>query len=416
MAVRLDKVPPSAERPSPPSVWLWLGLLLVALLAGFGLTLWLGGEAVRQRPLQFWGLAVGLPVAIWLVLLLVGVLAHLMDISAADGWNRAREEDLLSKLRRGRRVQQVLAVSLYSALREETDESGLAQMQALVGDQSALQNQAVRGNDELHCRHSQLPEVLDPIGKALTGEALLSRLYRQVLTDLEAVLNSLPTERPLALLLETDSALPQSQQLTAWSAAWAASGIRQATTLVQQRGLDAVDHWLDARIDDQALLLVVAVQFLPAQLEDSAEVAVGLLFGNRRTQTTLAPLAYLHRPEQERGMTAETLHYATQQALNWVPMAPAAIEHLWLSGIDVERQGDVTQALLTLPSALKHGQGLHDLDASLGHAGGAAPWLAIATAVDVARTEGKPQLIISGERSAQIGLWSTAVTPVTFAE
>ncbi|MEF9672781.1 hypothetical protein QNM99_12885 [Pseudomonas sp. PCH446] len=94
-----------------------------------------------------------------------------------------------------------------------------------------------------------------------------------------------------------------------------------------------MDQWLDQRITDQALLLVVALRFAPQQPEGTAEVAVGLLFGNRLTQTTLAPIAYLHRPEQERGPTTEALLYAARQSLDWVPLEAKSIEQVWRGGL-----------------------------------------------------------------------------------
>lgn len=415
MVVRLDTVPPAADRPSQPSWWFWLGAMLLALLLGFGLTVWFGGDSVRQRPQQFWGIALGIPLAAWCVLIFVRILAYLLDLSSADGWDRAREADLLARLRRGRRSQQILAISLYSALRDDADEQGLAQNQALLSDVSALKNQPVRGNQGVSCRHSQLLLAPAPNGQPFDGEAMLSRMFHLVLTDLAEVLQVLPTEQPLALLLEIDSALSQSQQNRAWQSAWAASGIRQSTTRVELGGLDAIDHWLDERIDDAALLLVVAVQLAPLQSEDTAEVAVGILLGNRRTQTILRPMAYLHRPEQQRGSSADSLLLATRAALNWVPLEPAALKHVWLSGIETERQSEISTTLLALPSNLKLGQGQHALDASLGHLGSATPWTAIAAAVGAVRAEGAPQLILSGGR-AQAGLWSTVITAVPSAE
>ncbi|MNN73617.1 hypothetical protein D3C81_1897500 [compost metagenome] len=77
MPVRLDKVPPLAPRPARPRIWLWLGLLLSGLLLGLGGT---------------WG-----------------------EHAAADGWDEAREEVLIRKIRQGRRLQQVLGVSWYTA-------------------------------------------------------------------------------------------------------------------------------------------------------------------------------------------------------------------------------------------------------------------------------------------------------------
>lgn len=130
MAVRLDKVPPPAKLPAPPSAWVWLGLLLLAVLIGMGLTLALGEQSLGQQPVLFWGRALGVPLAVWSLLLFGRFLLHISLLSSAEGWNEAREADWLAKLRKGRRSQQVLAVSLYTALRDEGDGQGDAQFEA----------------------------------------------------------------------------------------------------------------------------------------------------------------------------------------------------------------------------------------------------------------------------------------------
>lgn len=68
MPVRLDQVPALAPRPARPRVWLWLGLLPLFLLLGVGLTLMFGTQPLRQQPVNFWGLALGVPLLGWCVL------------------------------------------------------------------------------------------------------------------------------------------------------------------------------------------------------------------------------------------------------------------------------------------------------------------------------------------------------------
>jgi len=243
-------------------------------------------------------------------------------------------------------------------------------------------------------------------------EKVLLGVFSQVLAELAQTLALLPDEKPLALLLEVESGLPEGQWRLAWQKAWSASGIRQSAVPVEAQGLSALDQWLDQRIDDQALLLVVAVQFAPLQPEGKAEVAVGLLLGNRMTQTTLPPMAYLHRPEQQRANTSDALLYATRQALDWVPLDAKSIEHTWRVGIDAQRHAAISTVLAQVPMPVKHNQGLIDLDASLGLAGTASPWLAIAAATQTIQRGAGPHFIFSGDSAVDAGLWSTVLTPV----
>jgi hypothetical protein len=197
-----------------------------------------------------------------------------------------------------------------------------------------------------------------------------------------------------------------------WQQAWRDAGIRQSAEPVENNGLAAVDQWLDQRIDDQALLLVLALQFAPEQPEDTAEVVVGLLLGNRLTQSVLPAIAYLHRPEQEREPNPDDLLCAARQALDWVPLQAQSIEQVWQVGIDAQRDVALTTVLAEVPLPDQRNQGFCNLDVLLGHPGPASPWLAIAAATQTIGRGAGPQFIFSGGDVAA-GLWCTVLTPVS---
>ncbi|MNF87138.1 hypothetical protein D3C84_695970 [compost metagenome] len=241
-------------------------------------------------------------------------------------------------------------------------------------------------------------------------EAVFLSVLTRSFADLAPVLSQLPDDKPIALLLDVDCILPEDQWLPAWRNAWRESGIRQSVVPVEGRGLAAVDRWLDQRIDDQALLMVLAVQLAPEQPEGTAEVAVGLLFGNRLTQSVLPPIAYLHRPELQRQPTGSGLLYSARQALDWAPLQGHSIEQVWRAGIGAQRQ--VESVLIGVPMPVKPPQNFCNLDALLGHAGKASPWLAIAAAAQTIERGAGPQFIFSGGTAAD-GLWSTVLMPVS---
>ncbi|MCK1792052.1 hypothetical protein [Pseudomonas violetae] len=406
MTVRLDQVPALAPRPVRPRAWLWLGVFpLLLLLLGVGGMFLFGTQALREQPVSFWGLAFGVPLLGWCLLSFGRVLLYLGQQQVADGWDQAREEDLIQKLRRGRRVQQVLAVSLHTALREP-EASSATQLKALLDGVKALKAQPSR-QDQSVLRHSRIAG-----DTAEVPELALHRVLTQMLADLAPSLTQVPDATPLALLLEVGSTLPENVWQRVWRQAWSESGIRQSTVLVEEDGLEALDQWLDHRIGDQALLLVVAVQFAPQQPEGTAEAAVGLLFGNRLTQTVLPSMAYLHRPEQEREPTTDALLYAASQALDWVPLDAQSIEQTWRVGVDTQRDAALTTVLADVSIPVKHNQGFYDLDAQLGHPGKASPWLAIAAATQTIQSGAGPQFIFSGGGCVDAGLWSTVLTPV----
>jgi hypothetical protein len=242
-------------------------------------------------------------------------------------------------------------------------------------------------------------------------EAILFSILAQTLADLAPTLVQLPADQPIALLLDVDTGLPENQWRRVWRQAWRESGIRQRIEPVDGLGLAALDQWLDQRIGDRALLLVLAVQFAPQQPEGTAEAAVGLLFGNRLTQTTLPPIAYLHRPEQERKPTSDDLLYATRQALDWVPLESTSIEQVWRVGIDARRAAAVAGVLSEVPMPVNK-PGLCNLDAMLGHPGCASPWLAVAAGTQAIRHGAGPQFIYSGG-SAATSLWGMVLMPAS---
>ena len=404
MPIRLDKVPAPALRPARPRFWLWFILLLLCSLLGVGGTLLLGDEPLRQKPVDFWSLALGLPILGWCVLGFGRVLFHIGEQSAADGWDEAREKAMIRKIRQGRRSQQVLGVTLHTALQDSADET-TAQLDALLSGTEALKTQPSRMDDG-PVSHSRFVE-----GSGEDLEAVLTSVLEKRLADLAPILAQLPDDKPLALLLEIDCRLPEDQWRLVWRKIWQESGIRQSTVSVEGNGLAALDQWLDQRIGDQALLLVLAVQLAPERLEGTAEVAVGVLFGNRLTQTTLAPIAYLHRPEQERQPTEADLLYATNQALDWVPLEAKSIEKTWRVGIDPQRHAAIATVLAKEPLLGK--QAPCNLDALLGHPGKASPWLAIAAATQTIERGAGAQFIFSGGGPATAGLWGTVLMPVS---
>ena len=404
MPIRLDKIPPPALRPQRPRFLLWLGMLLLSCLLGAGTTLLFGDETLPQRPWDFWRLALGIPILGWGALGFGRVLLHVGEQGAADGWDEAREEDLIRKIRQGRRSQQVLGVSLQTALRAPEDEPAI-QLEALLSGATVLKSQTSR-MDGATLRHSCLSCDADE-----NPEAVLLSVLVQTLADLTPTLAQLPDDQPLALLLDVDTGLPQKQWRRVWQQAWRESGIRQPISSVDGSGLAALDYWLDQRIGDRAMLLVVAVQFAPQQPEGTAEAAVGLLFGNRLTQTTLPPIAYLHRPEQERKPTADDLLYATRQALDWVPLESTSIEQVWRVGIDAQRAAAIAGVLSEVPMSVNR-PGLCNLDAMLGHPGCASPWLAVGAGTQAIQRGAGPQFIFSGGAAAA-GLWGTVLMPAS---
>lgn len=400
MTVRLDKVPPALDEPASPRLWLWLLPLPVSMALGVALTLWLGGNGLA--PTRFWLFALGVPALAWMGAAVVRGLIYLGELSAVEGWNDAREIDLTQKMRRGRRSQQVLAVSLHTALRDPAAECGREQCTALLAnDGSQLRAQPGWSNQGM--RHSRLPPM-----EGENKRRLLLRVLSTVLEELAVPLAKLPPETPVSLVLEMEGGIGDVITDEIWQETLAESGIRQPVTQIVGGGLEAIDQWLDERIQDQALLMVVSFQIAPSSLEDSAEAVVGLLFGNRLTQDRLPPHAYLHRPEPVRGAAKEAALQAAAQALDWVPVPASSIGRVWLAGTDTARNAAIASVVdeVHLPAKT-----IHNLGALLGDPGKAAPWVAIAAAVEAIANKAEPQFIFTGDSAEDAWMWCSVVMP-----
>ncbi|MCS5873288.1 hypothetical protein LN650_12440 [Klebsiella pneumoniae subsp. pneumoniae] len=78
-----------------------------------------------------------------------------------------------------------------------------------------------------------------------------------------------------------------------------------------------IDHWLDQPMTEPSLMLIVALQVAPKQVEGTAETVVSLLLASPQVAADLMPLALLHRPEQVKGISHEAFHYAFARAFDW---------------------------------------------------------------------------------------------------
>ncbi|MDW2714466.1 hypothetical protein AB9C65_10825 [Klebsiella pasteurii] len=407
MPVNLKQIPPPAARPAFPKWWVWLLLLLGGLLAGTAWAILVNKETSEINAAEFWEIALVFPALFWLILLMLRIAWYKGLQATADGSNKEREQIIQREIRRGRRSLAVLGVSLRSALREPDDLDGQMQWNALQEKTQALKTQASWQSNE-GIRHSRLIRIGNE-----TAEQLLSRELSGMLKELSHVLTSVPADVPLALLVENNSSLSDSQIQSIWQQSWTASHIQQSVMRIEGRGLEVVDQWLDHHMNEPSMLLVAALQLAPEQVEGTAEAVVGLLLGSgTQIAADLTPLATLHRPEQAQGISNQDFNYALERAFDWVPIPAKAVPGGWLVGVDMMWNQTIATGLIALSSPINTGQNLHNLDSSLGYPGPAAPWLAIACATGKS-SGGEPQLIVSGDGLADTPLWVTMVTPAS---
>ena len=404
MPVNLKLIPAPATPPSPPVWWMWLLLLLAGLGGGTAYAVWINSEKPEINSDAFWETALFPPGLVWLTLLVLRIAWYQGQQALAEVRDEQRDKTLQRETQRWRRCLQVLGISLHSALREPDDTDGQMQWNALQAKTQALKTQPCWDSDA-GVRHSRLARAGEE-----TQEQLLLRVLSQTLKELGQVLASMPTDIPLAVLIESNSSLPESQQQAIWQLSWEASHIRQRITYIEGGGLAAVDQWLDQRFNERSLLLVIAWQLAPGQPEGTAEAVVGIVLGHAQFSTGAVPLVTLHRPEQAHQTSAQDLHYALKQSLDWVPVPSDTVTSGWLAGVKPVWHEAIAMGLKTLSVPIKIGQDLYDLDSMLGYAGPATSWVAIACATKASH-DNAPQLIVSGENNAESPLWATMVMP-----
>lgn len=106
-------------------------------------------------PERFWNEAIAGSLLVWLILFVARIFLFMSDFATAERWRRIQQGELAEAMSAGRRFQQVVAVSLHTALREVDEESGDAQLTALTNGKSAIRAQPTWAGESV--RHSHLP-------------------------------------------------------------------------------------------------------------------------------------------------------------------------------------------------------------------------------------------------------------------
>jgi hypothetical protein len=398
MPVKLNLIPEPALRPKPPVRSRWLKGLAGILVTG---ALWAWFSGLPVKSVELWLVSVGIPVLLWLAVAWCREMVYLLGQIQTNAWDKHREDAILQAVRRGRRTLQILYGTYITALSSPEERFRFPSAEAFFQHESALRAQTSwQGGG--NTRHSRI------IPTDISPDVFLSQIFADLLPALAVSLGQYPDEQSVTVLFEADTSVSSQRVRDLWRDVWQKNGIRQQLEYIEGHGLTAIDRWLDNRIRENTLLLVVALQIAPENPDGSAEAVTALLLGNRLTQNTLTPFALLHRPEQS---VPDTLAENITQAMDWGPVQPEDVHHLWRAGLSVSGQ----KAIAAL-NGLSPLQGVdmntaqYDIDTALGQAGCAAPWLAIAVATQAAVKMQENQLIISGEQNGTV-MWSTVITP-----
>lgn len=407
MPVNLKIIPPAALRPATIRVGYWTSVLgkLIVVATIAGLIFDRQGESTKLWIL--FPLAVML---VWLLVFVLRVLFWLFQHNHANGWDRRREETLLRETRRGRRALQILHVSVDLPLPEESEQTPVT---LLMEGASILKSHTGRGRED-PCLHTFFPtpsvgngsdDLLEPEQEDLM---VFKARLQKLLADIAIALTPFSANQTLAVLFEVNTSILPHRFIQVWHRSLKEAGIVQPIEYVDGHGAQFIDEWLDNRINDKSLLLIIAAQVAPEMCHGSAEAMVALLLGNRLTQNTVPPLAWLHRPERA---VPQLLEEAIVQAADWVPLEAGEAKHLWLSGLTFEEASTVIPAMaIPLLSGVTSLADRHNTDLIIGHVGCVSPWLAAAMGTLAAQQTGSAQLAISAD-GVPGALWIQAITP-----
>jgi hypothetical protein len=396
MAYSLKNLPPVHPRPSPPKASRWL-VALALMLAVSVILMRVFGRYVEGN--HFWYIALGAPAIIWGIAAGGRLLVWMLRDIAANGFDRRREAWILHETRRARRAMQVLGVSFVTGHPENTREEIVAAMlahQTIMAAQTDWQGNKGQRLSRIEVEPDEKPD------------ATVQRVLTQLIEDLS--LADLPDTTSLVVALDASTSCEPDVVNQAWENARQACELACAVEFIPCRGPAFLDAWLDHRIREESLLLIIGLQVAPEQTDHSAEAAVALLLGNRLTQKTLPVIALLHRPDPA---LPGQLEAGMRMAAYNVPVDGDSVTHLWLAGLNQKQQAEVASHQGAYPTQAVGDEQIITPDSTVGQAGAAAPWLAMAAAVQTAQDIQRPQMIICGDIHRD-ELWSTLVTPEAY--
>ncbi len=401
MPVNLSCIPARAKRRSAPSLKRWLMFLVVLIAIGGFVTAYLWPASVPTHTPVFWLCFLGIPLAGGGAIFALRWLVYLAGEWFADGWDRAREQDLALEICTGQRSLALLgqAVHLPHVISAES-----LSRQLLLPDSISLPPQ-VDETGELLIHSASFSSATLPVQERIKERvcALLTE------SSLQNALQRLPRKTSLAVLFQfcpEISASPEEyrvlQQFVRESI-----GFPFNITFVGGEGLQVVDAWLDSPEMTQ-YMLVIALNLSEKTTDGTGEAAVALLLGSPETsEAARGVLAEIHRPEQVK--TEQGIGIALLQALHWGKTTPEAIKNIWLTGTGMSNEATslLSRAGVRFPAA---GQPC-DIDLKVGLTRNVSPWLAMAIAADQAGQSELPQVVMCVPVD-NTPLWFMAVCPV----
>lgn len=389
MPIYLDEVPDSADGISRPVTIRWVIFLVVILLAGVALTLWQWtGE---RRGISFWFTALGLPFCLWGILAVFRHIGYRLELNGEAGWNYECDDLEETEILRGRRFAWVLDTWVQTPAGRGTGSLSAAMASGTL----LLKTAKPRAGGE-PVRHARITEF-DGDPEALT------KAVEKAALRISKTLARLPEKLPCWLMFECDADLSVEKEVGLLQLVTDKSG--RALRQIPGKGMDALDHWLDHRWDKPAALVVLTLSLRPSPQENDAEAIAAIVLCNRKSHQ-FPDAVRLHRPQKS---SPETLTHNMEHALRWAELSPDEIKGIWITGEAVTDRPGLNQSCEDNKLTLSLTDGIKNIDATLGYAGQASPWIAVALAAGKVSEQGA-QLVAAQPDPGCGDIWLTSMT------
>lgn len=371
MPVELERIPAQEKLPSRPRFKRWLLLGIVMLLAGVAATLlfWKG----ERSGAAFWGLATGLPVVLWGLLVVGRYFGYALLHERCERKNATTAVRYRADVARGQRFAWFVGEALINGLGPA---SPMTHVAVLAKKPLMMPCEPVNGGDPI--RHRAL---------AATGEMAdrEAHYFQEVIAHAQNLVALLPSTLTCYLAVDTGEQFSPLPSLLQKNVTHPLVRIRDLA------GLEILDYWLDCHYDRAAALLVVSAQLYEHPPEDSGEAISVLLLTNCRLKDIPDVSVKVHRPQICRD---GYLDRAFERVMMWSGLDKTSLKRAWTSGGQMASGDIFSKARETYAPGLKADKIFH-IDTVVGFAGVAAPWQALQLATRQCLSDSEAQLIVT---------------------
>jgi hypothetical protein len=404
MAVDFSLLPPEQPEPGkPPSQLVCTIVFFLLILAGVAAVIMLWPKAMPTQGWQFWTCLVVLPASMASFVISRVFSAHearKLDVAATNEASREFKERLFDAA--SNPLSLISSAFIFSADDEENNIDSVRSNTLKLNSREAVAS----GGEPVKARWLLAAKVaLEPGDEGddvRRHKAVCRWVFAKLLLELSAAIQALPPRIELTVRFAMSTLLSDLERDSLWKECWADRGLRRMRIEVidSTDDLNSLDVWLDANIRTPLpqARLIVAVQLNPL-LSDSpaagcAEAGVVLLLMPLELvhrHKLVVPIK-LHRPVRA---THGTANDALVPALQWANSQASDVNSVWQTGFDATQWGQV------YPQAASLGltEDVIKMDQSIGNAGVAAPWLAIACAAKSLSDDKPKQVVFAGSES-----------------